>query len=235
MFLIPFCQWLRVHAAFNLKNHFIYPYRWYVVISACLVGFFLLLKIIRTVKFRQNFYKCLNFFAAVFFLIQVTGFFKVYRNVLAKKTIRTVVSKKDIPNIYHICLDSYASNEYLVKAYDFDNNGFYNALGDLGFWYDMAARSNYSSTIPSFCSAFEMDYFDTDVYDESDLQNRIYFKNKALRFLKTKGGYRLYINSPDIPTLEAVEFDNRLAKSRLSFYYYLFYVPLWRVFCLNIF
>lgn len=188
---------------------------------ACFSGCFLLLKFIKTVRFGQNIYKSLNFFAVVLFLIQIPGFCKVCKKILMKKTVVTVDQKSDFPNIYHICLDSYVSHKYLSKAYGFDNSGFYNALRNLGFWYDMEAKSNYSSTIPSFCSAFEMDYFNVDVYNENDLQNRIYFNNKALNILKSNG-YRCYINSPDIPTLESANFDNRLQKSRLLFYYYLF-------------
>lgn len=86
----------------------------------------------------------------------------------------------------------------------------------------MDAKSNYSNTIPTFCSAFEMSYLDTDKYDEWDLQRRIYFNNKAIRTLKNKGRYQCYISSPDIPTLESIEFDFRMKRSRLDFYYCLF-------------
>lgn len=236
MFFIPFMQVVRIHFFQNLKNDFpvIYVYRWTIVIVFLCFIFYLLLKVIRTINFSQNFLRALNFFAIVLFLLTICNFFKIYENKTHQQKnnecfIRT--DKNKYPNIYHIVLDSYVSCRYLSEAYGFDNTDFYKQLGDLGFWYDIDAKSNYSNTIPTFCSAFEMSYLDTDKYDEYDLQSRIYFNNKAIRTLKNKGGYQCHISSPDIPTLESIEFDFRDKRSRLDFYYYLF----WRTpleFCL---
>lgn len=227
MFFIPFAQVIRIHFFQNLRNDFpvIYAYRWTIAMFLLCLIFYLLLKFIKIINFSQNFKKLLNFFAIVLFILSICNFSKIYGNKnhqSRNSECSTRADRNKYPNIYHIVLDSYVSCRYLSEAYGFDNTDFYKQLGNLGFWYDMDAKSNYSNTIPTFCSSFEMNYLNTDEYNEYDLQRRIYFNNKAIRSLKNKGGYQCYVNSPDVPTLESIEFDFRMKRSRLDFYYYLF-------------
>lgn len=68
--------------------------------------------------------------------------------------------KSVLPNIYHICLDMHMGQQGLMDGFKYDNSRFYQQLGDLGFWYDLNSKSNYTVTLPSFASMFQMNYLE---------------------------------------------------------------------------
>lgn len=221
LFIIPFCQFTRIYCIPNLKECLIlYQYRWYIVFF--LATFFIIIsyKIISIIHLNK-FIRILNVFSGTLLIVSIIKVFYIVINYNLSCKIDNVKTNNQFPNIYHICLDSYVSYEYLKKAYHYDNREFYNHLQKLGFWYDLKAKSNYTSTIPSFCSAFQLDYLKTKEYNESDLIKKIRKNNKALNILAEKG-YRRLLFSPSVPTLESKSFSNVLPKTRFNFYYYLF-------------
>ncbi len=93
-------------------------------------------------------------------------------------------------DIYYIVLDGYGGNEVLTKYIHLDNTAFYKMLNDRGFVISYNSRSNYTSTIFSIASTFNMTYLDSlvQVYGEDfssvfPLREYIYNSNlfKALK------------------------------------------------------
>lgn len=69
-------------------------------------------------------------------------------------------SSSDLPDIYYIILDGYASGDTLANVYAYDNTEFINSLKDLGFYVADKSRSNYLHTYLSLPSALNMRYLD---------------------------------------------------------------------------
>lgn len=68
----------------------------------------------------------------------------------------------DLPDVYYIVLDRYASSTALKETYDFDNEPFLTALEDRGFDVARKAHSNYIKTPLSLASSLNMDLLDAD-------------------------------------------------------------------------
>lgn len=67
-------------------------------------------------------------------------------------------SKKDLPNIYWIGLDSYTSNSAFQYFLHYDNSPFEAFLHRKGFYIAKDAQSNYLKTVLSLSSTIKMDY-----------------------------------------------------------------------------
>ena len=68
----------------------------------------------------------------------------------------------DLPDVYYIILDRYASPTALAETYDFDNEPFLTALESRGFRVARQAHSNYIKTPLSLGSSLNLDYLDAD-------------------------------------------------------------------------
>jgi hypothetical protein len=64
----------------------------------------------------------------------------------------------NMPDVYFILLDKYGRSDALKAYFDYDNSDFIQGLEDLGFWVADCSRSNYSFTVMSLASQFNMDY-----------------------------------------------------------------------------
>lgn len=69
-------------------------------------------------------------------------------------------SAGDSADIFYVLLDGYGGEEVLGRYFQFDNEPFYQMLEERGFTVIRKSRSNYSSTIQSLASTFNMDYLD---------------------------------------------------------------------------
>ena len=67
------------------------------------------------------------------------------------------VSMENLPDVYHIILDMYPSENILLTRFDFDNSKFLLGLEELGF-KNHKGNSNYSATIYSIPSAINLNY-----------------------------------------------------------------------------
>lgn len=74
------------------------------------------------------------------------------------EVLHTNNSIKDLPDIYHIVLDKYASNKVLSQAYGYDNRDFTDYLTSKGFYVVHEAKANYPHTLYSLSSTLNMDY-----------------------------------------------------------------------------
>lgn len=99
----------------------------------------------------------------------------------------------DSADIFYILLDGYGGEEVLGRYFQIDNEPFYKMLEERGFAVLRKSRSNYSSTIQSLASTFNMDYLDFLVskYGES-FTNKVpiiesIYNSRLLRILKQEG------------------------------------------------
>ena len=65
---------------------------------------------------------------------------------------------KDIPDVYHIVLDMYPTEDILNKRFGFDNSNFINELKSMGFRKENM-KSNYMWTSYSIPSTINMTHF----------------------------------------------------------------------------
>jgi len=66
----------------------------------------------------------------------------------------------DLPDIYWLILDRYASGNVMHKYFDYDNSPFLDALRDRGFYVAEHATANYLKTALSLNSSRNMEYLD---------------------------------------------------------------------------
>ena len=73
------------------------------------------------------------------------------------------IENVEIPDIFFIVFDEYASSKALKKYLHFDNNGLDSSLRKNGFYISTNSQSNYNSTPLSIASTFDMQYFNKDL------------------------------------------------------------------------
>jgi hypothetical protein len=76
-------------------------------------------------------------------------------------TTQDLSDSDELPNIVMLMLDGYARADVLRELYYFDNSGFVAALEERGFYVAMNSRANYSGTLPSLASTWNMAYIDS--------------------------------------------------------------------------
>lgn len=102
------------------------------------------------------------------------------------------------PDIYFIVLDAYGRSDILQKEYAIDNSEFINSLRSQGFYVPSCNQSNYTRTLLSLSSTFNMDYvqslspeFDPMNSDTSWLLP--YWQNNKVKELLTEMGYKTVV------------------------------------------
>jgi hypothetical protein len=77
---------------------------------------------------------------------------------------------QDLPDIYYIIPDGYASRGVLMQYYNYDNKDFLDSLTNKGFYVAEDAHSNYAMTSLSIPSALNLGYinFLTDILGEDN-------------------------------------------------------------------
>lgn len=99
------------------------------------------------------------------------------------------------PDVYFIVLDMYARQDWLDKAYNYDNSTFINELKQLGFQVVDCSQSNYSQTEMVLTSILDMNYldalgkFDPSTKDTSVLRQSI--KDNGVMQAFRSLGYKL--------------------------------------------
>lgn len=114
--------------------------------------------------------KNLNIFSIILLclpLIQIGDFY--FRNLRDSKAlsdinVEPIVSWSDEsnpPDIYYIVLDGYQRADVQKDVFDIDISPFLSGLQQMDFYIADCAQSNYTRTILSVSSTFNMDYLDT--------------------------------------------------------------------------
>ena len=115
-------------------------------------------------------------------------------------------NQENLPDIYYIVLDGYASSNTLKEIYDYDNGGFTESLKEKGFYEADKSVSNYHTTYLSLASSLNMEYINylSDIVGmESKDQTLVYGmikNNKVAHFLKSRGYKFIHFSSGWGPT-----------------------------------
>ncbi|MDP3973613.1 MAG: hypothetical protein Q8P92_02145 [Candidatus Daviesbacteria bacterium] len=171
------------------------------------LAIFLVFTIFVIRKITVNFRKItilLNIFSLSFLMIPTTQI--IYKQALRAlnpvKSSNIIVYNGDesvqgeLPDIYYIIVDRYASRRILDELYNFDNSEFINFLKNRGFFVAKTA-ANYPFTVSSLASSLNMIYLDNvveqvdrgsdskrpliDMIQDSEVAR--YLKNKGYKYL----------------------------------------------------
>ncbi len=114
--------------------------------------------------------------------------------MLVSKTL----NKSELPDIYYLIFDRYASFSTLSDYYDFDNNDLFNFLLNQDFYVATESAANYPRTYLSLSSSLSLDYLD-DLAEKLGKENSDYTpifelvqNNKVASFLKEQGYFYIY-------------------------------------------
>jgi hypothetical protein len=141
-------------------------------------------------------------------VIQIASYEISTRNVWKpardlESTGETLESSEDLPDIYYIILDTYASSSTLREFYDFENNTFISFLQDRGFFVAEESFSNYAVTALSLASSLNMDYIDKLSPNFGDsvedwqyaVPKQMIENNNVMWFLKSRGYTSIFLGS----------------------------------------
>jgi hypothetical protein len=104
-----------------------------------------------------------------------------------------VAGAHDLPDIYYLMFDRYASPRTLAEHYGLDDEDLVSFLEENGFYVARESTSNYFKTAYSVASAFHMDYINFLAEDERIVPSNwrpIYamlHDHRVARFLKARG------------------------------------------------
>jgi len=192
-----------------------WPYAWPVwVIFALAVGIWLLRmkpssvqRMTKPLNATSAFLVATNVAVIAFDLIGGSGVLRAPQTVAAitqggSEASATVTqgigNKHDLPDVYHIYLDGYGSEETLKRVYGFDNTSFYDFLNRKGFYLAKESHSNYVHTILSIPSTLNMTYLDFLAKpggrrDEDERRLQLMRQdNKEFHFFRS-AGYAVYV------------------------------------------
>jgi hypothetical protein len=99
----------------------------------------------------------------------------------------------DLPDIYYLMFDRYASQRTLAQHYGYDDSDLVSFLEDNGFYVAAESTSNYFRTAYSVASAFHLDYLNFLAEDERIAPSnwrpiyRMLHDHRVARFLKSRG------------------------------------------------
>ncbi len=117
------------------------------------------------------------------------------------KNYREIEGKKPLPDLYYIIMDSYAREDVLKDAYNYDNRNFINFLTQKGFYIAKNSYSNYNTTDQSLASSLNFEYIDGVIAQmPEDSKNRrplieLRANAKIIRFLKEIGYSYIYLSN----------------------------------------
>ncbi|HTS46173.1 MAG TPA: sulfatase-like hydrolase/transferase [Puia sp.] len=92
--------------------------------------------------------------------LQVTGNLIYSSKSLSDNYVPTKMPDSSKPDIYFLVFDEYTNNKTLEKLWHFDNSAITDWLSGKGFYTPANTRANYSFTVYSVSSTFNMNYID---------------------------------------------------------------------------
>lgn len=115
-----------------------------------------------------------------------------------RKASSKSTSSSELPDIYYIIPDAYASNKVLHDYLDYDNSDFTNWLERKGFYVAYDSHSNYSNTSYALASSLNLEYLDflrSGRYPSLRPVLRMSDQNTLAQFLKSRGYTYAFIGS----------------------------------------
>ncbi len=164
-----------------------------------LLFIFLAYHLARTKKNLNEVTKMLAVVSLSLFLLQLINILRYLPSLKVQKPKilieNTDVQKKqlNLPDIYYIVPDRYASSLTLENEYKFDNSKFLNQLKKRGFYIVGKSLSNYPSTILSLASTLNLDYLDDLANSQGEKSANwnpaisLFQNNKVISRLKANG------------------------------------------------
>jgi len=128
----------------------------------------------------------------------------------------------DLPDIYYIVLDGYASSKTLREVYDFENDEIETFLESKGFYIAGNSTSNYKSTYVSLSSSLNMKYVNYlsellgDQSRDVTMLQELIGDNEVVKFLKSKGYTYAHFSSGWGPTNYNKKADINYQKTYLN-------------------
>jgi hypothetical protein len=125
------------------------------------------------------------------------------------------------PDVYYILLDGYGREDILEEFFRYDNSYFLDELKVQGFFVAEKSRSNYSNTISSLASSFNMNYLE-DIADipSDDLLCRMLLSqsidsSETMRLFRELG-YEFIAFSTGFPSTEIANADVYLQSEEIG-------------------
>ncbi len=187
----------------------------YWVLLPLLIIILLLLsrKIIRAKNIPSKIFAVLNLIMVFLFLTEVaTSIFKISE---LKKTHNLIYPNKPLssnyvspnmpdsskPDIYFFVFDEYTNNKTLKKMWGFDNSMITDWLSANAFYVPSDTRTNYSFTVFSVSSTFNMDYIDRKLGGDGTVISNLLKANQSLSNNETfsilqKENYSIHFIAP---------------------------------------
>src|SRR5581483_7331690 len=178
------------------KNFLLFP-TWIILLLGC----FSWIKKNRRLFIRPGiFLLIMSFFAILFPIIGIIRYETSQEAPIASPLTlpdpKSLFSQiKELPDIYYIVPEDYASSKVLQNYFHYDNSGFTDFLTEKGFYVTSESASNYPKTFLSLASTLNMEYLDylSSLKNSSDqtLVNSLIEDNHVVRFLQGLG-YHYY-------------------------------------------
>ena len=200
----------------------------YLVSPLYLLLFILLIrKVIKTNNISSQIFFFLNIAVLCLFLTDVGAFVVNWSNVketnnliYANKTLSTNYIKQNIPDslkpdIYFFVFDEYTNNKTLKKVWNFDNDSIANWLTANGFHLPANPSANYSYTVFSVSSTFNMNYIDPKKGGDGTVAKNVLQANESLSDNETfsilkKENYNIHFFAP---------FNNKIQQGNLGHFF----------------
>jgi len=138
--------------------------RYWHVLSVC-IALFVVICALLLLKASKNLSKIFLQISSVFFCsLIVVNMVLIFPSLIkphSKKSMNTqekVESDFGGRNVYFLLFDEYASNDFMLKYYNYDNSNFTDTLEILGFSVNYSGRNECASTQIITTNIFNMDY-----------------------------------------------------------------------------
>ncbi|PTX42618.1 YidC/Oxa1 family membrane protein insertase [Christiangramia gaetbulicola] len=166
---------------------------------------YLTLKTKRNLKALSNVISILSLCLFSIVILRIMSFGISNRQTLLHNNSQTTklisANKEQLPDIYYIILDGYASSQILEEDFNFDNSEFEDYLIEKDFYIASNSRSNYMNTFLSLGSTFNMNYinFLSDSLPKGSTNRKIPYdmvlNGNVMKYLKDKGYKTVHFGS----------------------------------------
>jgi hypothetical protein len=99
---------------------------------------------------------------------------------LSENYISPKMADSSKPDIYFLVFDEYTNNKTLKKVWNFDNDGITNWLATKDFHVPVNTRANYTFTVYSVSSTFNMNYIDAKKGPDGTITRNLLQANQSL-------------------------------------------------------
>ncbi|HVM89820.1 MAG TPA: sulfatase-like hydrolase/transferase [Puia sp.] len=212
IFILFFDPIHKAYVAISFKSFF--SHYWIMLPLFCLLIWLLARKIVRTQEIPAKTFNFLNLAVTILVIIELVNMFQ--KNTAIKKNHNLIYPQKPLsskynpvsniadsnkPDIYFFVFDEYTNNNTLKKMWGYDNSGITNWLSSEGFRVLPSTKANYSFTVFSVSSTFNMDYLDKKVGGDGTVTANLLKANQSLSDNETfsilrKENYSIHFIAP---------------------------------------